>query len=163
MQFHIVRVSLLALVLSAGSAVAQQPTPEAIATAKELITVKGGTAIYEPVLPGVIEQAKRVFLQTNPMLSKELNEVAAKMRTEMSARTAELVNEAARLYAIRFTDKELKDALAFYKSPLGRKLIKEEPAALDDSMRSAEIWANRISEEVMTKMRLEMKKRGHEI
>jgi len=163
MQIHIVRVSLLALVLSTGSALAQQPSAEAVATAKELITVKGGAAIYDPLIPGVIEQAKRVFLQTNPMLSKDLNEVAAKLRAEMSPRSAELVNEAARLYAIRFTEKELKDALAFYKSPLGRKLITEEPAALDESMRNAQNWANRVSEEVMGKMRAEMKKRGHDI
>ena len=51
MQIQIFRVSLLALVLSAGSAIAQQPSPEALATAKELITVKGGAALYEPVLP----------------------------------------------------------------------------------------------------------------
>jgi hypothetical protein len=163
MMVDIVRVSLLALVLAAGSAGAQQPSADALATAKELITVKGGAAIYEPLLPGVIEQAKRIFLQTNPMLSKDLNEVAAKLRAEMSPRSAELINEAARLYAIRFTEKELKDALAFYKSPLGRKLITEEPAALDESMRNAQTWATRISEEVMGKMRTEMKKRGHEI
>jgi hypothetical protein len=159
----IVRASLLALVLSAGAATAQQPSADALATAKELISVKGAAAIYDPVLPGVIEQAKSVFLRTNPMLGKDLNEVGAKVRSEMSARTAELLNDTAKLYAARFTEKELKDALAFYKSPLGRKMLTEEPAVLDESMRNAQNWANRISEEVMGKMRAEMKKRGHDI
>ena len=117
------RAALAGLVLSAGLAAAQQPSAEALATAKELITVKGGTAIYEPVIPGVVEQAKSVFLRTNPMLSKDLNEVAAKLRADLAPRAGEMVNEAARLYATRFNEKELKDALAFYKSPLGRKLV----------------------------------------
>jgi hypothetical protein len=32
------------------------------------------------LIVGIIERAKAVFLQTNPMLSKDLNEVAGKLR-----------------------------------------------------------------------------------
>jgi hypothetical protein len=157
------RAALLALVLSAGSAAAQQPSAEAVAAAKELITVKGAAAIYQPLIPGVIEQAKNLFLRTNPLLGKDLNEVAAKLRADLASRSAELVDAAARLYAARFTEKELKDALAFFKSPLGRKLLAEEPMVLDQSMQNAQTWADRMSREVLDKMRAEMKKRGHEI
>ena len=73
------------------------------------------------------------------------------------------MNEVAKLYAIRFTEQELKDALAFYKSPLGRKLLEQEPNLLDQSMKNAQTWADKFSEEVIAKMRAEMKKRGHEI
>ena len=73
------------------------------------------------------------------------------------------MNEVAKLYAMRFTEQELKDALAFYKSPLGRKLLAEEPNLLDQSMKNAQTWADKLSEEVIAKMRTEMKKRGHEI
>jgi hypothetical protein len=153
----------LILVLPGAPANAQQPSPGAIATAKEVITVKGAAAVYAPVVPGVIEQAKGVFLQSNPNLSKDLNEVAAKLRAEYAARSEEIVNDVAKLYASRFTEQELKDTLAFYKSPLGRKLLVEEPAVLDQSMRNAQTWANRFSEEVIGKIRAEMKKRGHDI
>jgi uncharacterized protein len=153
----------IALAASIGTATAQQPSAAALATAKELITVKGATALWAPLVPGVIEQAKSVFLQTNPMLSKDLNEVAAKLRTEYAARSAEVVNDVAKLYAERFSEQELKDALTFYKSPLGKKMVTEEPAILDQSMRNAQNWANRLSEEVIGKMRAEMKKRGHDI
>jgi uncharacterized protein len=153
----------LALIASIGSARAQQPSATALATAKELITVKGGGALYEPIVPGVIEQAKSVFLRTNPALSKDLNEVAGKLRTEYAAKSAELLNEAARLYAARFSEQELKDALAFYKTPLGRKMLNEEPAILDQSLKSAQTWANKLSDEVIRKMRAEMKKKGHDI
>ena len=141
----------------------QQPSPTAIATAKELITAKGATALWEPLVPGVIEQAKSVFIQANPTLIKELNEVAVKLRAEYAPRSAEVVNDVAKLYASRFTEQELKDTLAFYKSPLGRKLLTEEPSILDQSMRNAQSWADRLSQEVIGKIRTEMKRRGHEI
>jgi hypothetical protein len=153
----------LAFAACVGAADAQQPSPSAIATAKELITVKGAGALYDPIVPGVIEHAKAVFMQANPTLGKDINEVALKLRTEYAPRSGEPVNEAAKLYAARFTEQELKDALAFYKSPLGRKLLAEEPNLLDQSMKSAQTWADKLSEEVIAKMRAEMKKRGHEI
>jgi hypothetical protein len=142
---------------------AQQPSAGAIATAKELITVKGAGAIYDPIVPGVIEHAKSLFLRANPTLGKDLNEVALKLRADYAPRSAEVMNEVAKLYATRFTEQELKDALAFYKSPLGRKLLAEEPNLLDQSMKNAQTWADKLSEEVIAKMRAEMKKRGHEI
>jgi hypothetical protein len=155
----------LALILAAsvGSAHAQQPSASALATAKELITTKGAAAIFDPVVPGVIEQAKSALLRTNPMLSKDLNEVAAKLRADYALRSVEIVNDMAKLYATRFTEQELKDTLAFYKSPLGRKLLVEEPRVLDEGMRNAQTWANKLSEEVLGKIRAEMKKRGHDI
>jgi uncharacterized protein len=141
----------------------QQPSATAIATAKELITVKGATALWDPLVPGVIEQAKSVFVQANPTLLKELNEVALKLRAEYAPRSAEVVNDVAKIYASRFTEQELKDTLAFYKSPLGKKLLVEEPSILDQSMRNAQSWADRLSQEVIGKIRNEMKRRGHEI
>ena len=61
----------LAFALGIGAADAQQPSPSAIATAKEVITAKGATALYSPLVSGVIERTKSVFLQTNPMLGKD--------------------------------------------------------------------------------------------
>jgi len=155
---------LLALVLAALSpAHAQQPTANALALAKEIIIVKGGNAIYEPVVPSVVERARTLFLQTNPMLGKDINEVAAKLQAELTPRTAELLNDGARLYASKFTEQELKDVLAFYKSPVGRKVITQEPAILDQSASNVDEWANKLVDEVIAKFRAEMRKRGKEI
>jgi hypothetical protein len=160
-----VRTMLLALALIAACAPArsQQPSASALATAKELIAIKGGTAIYEPIVPGIIERARRVLLQTNPMLSKPLSDVAGRLRAEIGARGAEMVNEAAKLYALRFTEQELKDALAFYKTPLGRKMVEEEPKILDQSLKDAQVWADKLSEEVLARFRSEMRKLGHDL
>src|SRR5262245_16395328 len=128
----------LVFALGIGAADAQQPSQTAIAAAKEVITAKGAAALYSPLVSGVIERTKSIFLQTNPTLGKDLNEVAAKLHAEYATRSAEIVNDVAKLYASRFTEQELKDILAFYKSPLGRKLIVEEPAILDQSMKHAQ-------------------------
>ena len=156
-------VLTLACFAFAGGARAQQPSAAAIATAKELIEIKGALNIFEALVPGVIEQTKNLFLQTNPTLSKDLNEVAAQLRAELAPRRAELTDRVAFLYAQRFTEQELKSTLLFYKSPLGKKLAAEEPGFVDQSLSFAQEWANKLSEEVVGKMRVEMKKKGHEL
>jgi uncharacterized protein len=152
------------IVCCAGMAAAQPaPSPAAVAMAKEVIVLKGAIGLWDTIVPGVVEQAKNTFLQMNPMLSRDLNEVSARLRSELAPRQAELVDEVARIYAARFTEPELKDVLAFYKTPVGRKVINEEPKVLDASMTHAQNWANKLSEEVLGKFRAEMKKKGHDL
>jgi hypothetical protein len=49
-------------------------------------------------------------------------------------RTNELYDIVAVRYAPRFTEAELKEMLAFYKSPIGAKLLTTEPAIIDQSL-----------------------------
>lgn len=151
----------LALVIAPAVAPAQQPSQGALTAAGEIIDVRGSMAVFEAVIPGVIEQAKGVFIQSNPNLAKDLNDVAADLRKQMAPRMEELRTEAAKVYAARFTEQELKDMLAFYKTPLGKKMLIEEPNVVERTLQTAQDWANRMSEEVMGKFRAEMKKKGH--
>ena len=151
----------VALALASPSAIAQQPSATAIATAKEIVTVTGATTLFNPLIAGVVEQAKILFLQQNPALSKDLNEIATKMRSDLAPRFQELVNDVAKNYATSFTEQELKDILAFYKTPAGKKLISDQPKVVDASLKFAQTWANTLSEQVIAKMRDELKKKGH--
>ena len=157
-------LSGLALLALGGAAAAQQePSAEAVETARQIIVLKSGDTLFNALIPGVIEQGKSMFEQQNPMLGKDLRDVATKLRTDLAPRTAEVNAEVAKIYARHFTEKELKDLLAFYQSPLGRKIIVEEPKALDQSVAFAQQWARKFSDEVLQKMRAEMKKLGHDI
>jgi len=153
-------IAFIALLVPAQ---AQQPSANAIALAKEIITVKGSANMFDPILPNLVDKTRAMLLQTNPMLSKELNEVAAKLRTEMSSRTSELLTEMAKLYAASFTEPELKDALAFYKSALGKKISDAEPRILQQSFDLVNAWSDKVAEEIIGKMRAEMKKKGHDL
>lgn len=151
----------VALVAFASTAHAQhKPSAAALATAHQLIDVTGATDLFKPLIAGVIEQAKTPFLQQNPDLAKDLNQIGIKINAEMEPRFKELTNEVATLYATRFSNVELKTILAFYESPVGKKLLAQQPQIINTSMRFAQNWANKLSEEVMAKMRAELKKRG---
>lgn len=154
---------ITALMIGAVPAAAQKPSPEAIDAARELIVLKGAAPLYGNVIIGVIESVKNVFLQQNPMLQKDLNEIALALRTTYEPKKAELVTQIAGLYAERFTLQELKEVLAFYRSPTGKKMLDQEPKIIDESMGYAQNWGDQFSAEVMAKFREEMKKRGHDM
>lgn len=164
---HLIRlapVALLGCQLFAGAALAQQVSPGTAATAREVVELKGGGVMFDPIIIGMIEQTKGALLQTNPQLSKDLNEVSQQLRAEFVPRRSEILAEVAKLYAQRFSEQELKEIAAFYKTPTGKKMIVLEPQVLDEAFNFVQQqWTPRVGEEVMNRFRAEMKKKGHNL
>jgi hypothetical protein len=159
--FIVIMVLASACLGSVAAQAQQQPSPAAVALARDVILAKGVNGIVEPVVRGVIENVKNTFVPTNPNLTRELNDVAAILHKELDGKSSEVIDQMARVYATRFSEQELKDLLAFYKSPLGQKYLKEEPLAIDEGLKSAERWTDAFAETVMARMRSEMQKKGH--
>jgi hypothetical protein len=159
-RLALVAALAFACVAFAGPVRAQAPTPSAIAAAKELVTLKGAAAMFDPLIPGVVESAKNTFVPTHPQLVTQLNEVAAMLRKEYEPKRAEILDEVAKTYAMHFSEQELKDIVAFFKSPVGKKMLAQEPIAIDQSLKAAQSWANNFSDMVLERFRVEMKKKG---
>jgi hypothetical protein len=96
-------------------------------------------------------------------LGKDLDVVAASLRKTFAPRTNELLANLARLYASRFSEAELKEIAAFYRSPVGKKVIEFEPRVFDEALDGLKGWQEKFAEEVIRQFRAEMKKRGHDL
>ena len=169
-RYAIAALIVFALGGTVGRAAAQgaapntaQPSPAAVLLAKQILETKHAGVIFDPLIRGVVIKTRDFFMQTNFMWGKDLNQVADDLIKQYSSRSGELMNDAASIYASHFAEPELKQLLTFYLSPLGQKVIAEEPKAADETMALAGSWADNLSEEVITKMRAEMKKRGHDL
>ena len=161
----------LGLALAAVPAGAQQPAaqpaaplkPAAIAAAKELLALKGVGGIYASAVPNIVQRAKDQLLASNLNYQKDLNEVAAAIAQSLAGREKEIGEQMAKIYASDFTEQELKDLIAFYKTPVGQKLLVQEPKTVQASMAYMQQWAQQFSETVLAEFRAEMKKRGKPI
>ncbi|MBR0722697.1 DUF2059 domain-containing protein [Bradyrhizobium manausense] len=156
----------IALALGASPATAQQPaapTPGAIAAAKEILTLKNASAMYAGAVPGMVEKVKATLIGQNLNYQKDLNELAPVIAKQLAGRESEIGDGMVGVYAGEFTEQELKDLVTFYKSPLGQKLLANEPKAISLSMQVMNAWAQNFSEVVASAFRAEMKKRGKEI
>jgi uncharacterized protein len=150
----------LALVGSPAAFAADAPN---VALAKQLLDVTHATSVFAPLIPGVVEQSRILYMQQNPSLGKDLSEIATKMRADLQPRSAELIDDLAKMYADTFSEQEMKDIIAFYHSPAGKKLLDQQPKLVEASMNLAGNWANKLSEEVTSRMRDELIKRGHKM
>jgi hypothetical protein len=156
-------VALACACLGLLAAQAQQPSATAIAVARDVIVTKGANSMADPLVRGVIESVKNSFVPTNPNLTRELDDVAVALHKELDGKSNEVLDQMARAYATRFTEQELKDLLVFYKTPLGQKFTREEPAAIEEGLKRAQQWADTFAETVIARMRSEMQKKGHQL
>jgi hypothetical protein len=160
----------LALIAVAGPARAEQktqapaePSANALKIAREILDLKSTKLMIDPMVPGVIERVKSMLLQTSPNLRKDLDDVALNLRKVFAQQTADLMDDFAWLYASRFTEAELKEIATFYRTATGKKVISLEPQVFDDAMAGLKGWQENFAEEVISRFRAEMKKRGHDL
>ena len=151
---------IIGLAFVPGAFGQQQPTAAAVALATQILDLKGGAGAFDPAIDGVIAHHKGVFLQMNPNASKALNEIEAKFRAQSGPKRQEMHVEVARAYASQFSEQDLKDLLAFFKTPLGKKLIEGEPKAGEEATKRVQVWIEKYADEVSAKMRAELKSKG---
>ena len=162
---------VLGLAFAGPPATAQQaqapappkPSPAAIAAAKEILTMKNASAMFAGAVPNIVQKTKDTLLASNINYQKDLNEVAVIVAQNLAGREKEIGDGMAQIYASQFTEQELKDLVIFYKSPLGQKLIDNEPRAIQFTMSYMQQWAQQFAEIVNGEFRAEMRKRGKQI
>ena len=137
-----------------------QPSVTALALAHQLLEIKNGKALYEGSSAGIIDGMKGDLLRNNLNYQKDLDDVASKMKADLRGREGEISKALDIIYATSFTEDDLKGLIAFYKTPLGQKLLDQEPKTLNAFVGFTDEWNTRFAAEVAAKFREEMKKRG---
>lgn len=134
------RSILIAAFLAAGvpapSATAQTaPSPDAMTAATELFTLLspdmldqitvGLSQSFWPLIQGQL--AGRVDATAQAQLKVEFERI---QRDSL----VDVMKEAPTIYARHFTAPELRELIAFYKTPLGQKTLKTMPQIMNDSV-----------------------------
>ena len=150
------------------SAPAAAPTPAAptaaqIALGKDIVVSSGVSRSFAIVIPQFLDRIGTQVTQTRPDLIKDLNVVMEQIKPEFDKRVEQMVDIAGRLYAERLTEAQLKEVAAFFKSASGVKYVEQQPLVLNALYVSMQGWQQQISQDMMTRVREEMKKKGHEM
>jgi hypothetical protein len=156
----------LGSVPAAAQTPAKQPPPPsaaAVAAAKEILEMKNAGAMFTNAVPNIVEKTKEALVASNLNYQKDLTEVAVTVAHSLAGRQTEILDGMSQVYAYQFTEQELKDLVAFYKTPLGQKLLSTEPKAIQQSMAYMNQWAQNFAGIVNDQFRAEMHKRGKDI
>lgn len=146
----------------ATPALAQAPKPvdsAALAQAKIFLEKSGSAAISQQMVGGVLAAEKAALERANPGKTAEINEVIGLMQAEFAKEIPAMIDAMAAVYAQHFTTDELTQVTAFYDSPVGRKMVKEMPQIVSETMTVAQTFGQKIAVEVLTKLKPELEKR----
>lgn len=144
-------------------AFAQTPSHDQVKAAREVIDASGAGASMKDIVPIFLDEAKQTFTRTRPEIAKDLDEVLKVVEPEFIERRDVLLNEIAIVYAKRFTMQELGEIKAFYGTPTGAKLVENLPGIMQASYAQTSAWTQKMSQDIVVRLRQEMRKRGHEI
>jgi hypothetical protein len=131
-----IALAACAVALMAGRpARAQDPTPARLAAAERLIT----SIDMEHTYAQTMEQMLQTQIRQNP----EMTGFEGIMRSFFAKYLSwpQMRGDFARMYALTYTEDEMRQLEAFYQTPLGKRLLETLPEL---SRRSAEISQRRV-------------------
>ena len=139
------------------------PTPEHVEKARQLILATGISRSFEIIIPEFMDQIGNTLTQARPDLVHDMNVVLANLKPEFDKQSDEMVDQSARIYATLLTEKEIDAVLAFFNSEAGRKYVGAQPLFLNQLVSGMQAWQQKISINMMARVRQEMKKKGHDL
>ncbi|RYE52690.1 MAG: DUF2059 domain-containing protein, partial [Rhizobiaceae bacterium] len=98
-----------------------------------------------------------------PEIIEQTNAAITKVIEEYRGRKGELLDQFARVYALRFTMEELQAIVTFYESPTGQKLAQANSEINTDLQRVMQVFSNNLKREFFAKVRAELKAQNIEI
>jgi hypothetical protein len=166
---------LLAALVAASGSKAQQaapntppgqttaPSPSHLAAARALVIACGISRSFGIIIPQFMDQIGSSLIQTRPEIAQDLNAVLTGLKPEFDRQADEMVDIAAQIYVKQMSEQDLKAAVAFFESTAGKKYVETQPAFLTEVVTAMQGWQGKISTDMMTRVRAEMKKKGHEL
>jgi hypothetical protein len=142
---------------------AQQPSAEAVAAARELVTTSRAGDQFKAILPILMQHLKPAVVQGRPQVERDFDVIMPMLIQGMTSRLDELTDAMANIYAQNFTVAEMRQLIQFYRSPIGQKLLEKTPAVAQQSMAVGQQFAARLVEDMKGRMIEELRKRGHKI
>ena len=139
-----------------------EPPASQLAAARDVVVSSGMSRSFTPMIPQLMEQIGPVLTRTRPEMAKDLAEVLKQLQPEFDKKTDEMIDIAAHVYVRRMSEEELKQTAAFFNSPVGMKYVESQPAMLDELVVAMQAWTQQISNFMMTRVRQEMTKKGHQ-
>ena len=140
-----------------------EETPAQLAAAREVMISSGMAKSFAQIVPGIMEQLAVNVVRTRPELQKDLKEVLLGAVGDFKQVQEDLVSLSARLLSRDLNEKELTEIAGFFNSPTGQKYVATQPKILDALGPYIRDYTIKLSTDVTTRVRAEMKKRGHDM
>lgn len=139
---------------------AEEFTKEHLAAARAAVKVSGGLSGFDNILPDLADEAKALFIRSNPAMTEAIENSTNNIALKLAAKRPELDNKILEIWAARFDIEELNQIEQFYSSPVGQKFYKITPEIAQLSLNEAKLWRDELSAELYSLIRDELLGQG---
>jgi hypothetical protein len=142
---------------------AQSQNADAEAVARELVsTIKLGDQ-FRAILPTIFQHLKPAIVQNRPEVERDFDALTPVLQDKMTARIDELMSAVVLIYATNFTAAELRDLLAFYNTPTGKKFLQKTPVVTQQTMAAGQKFGQSAGADAQKQLLEELRKKGHSL
>jgi hypothetical protein len=152
-----------ALLLSICASSAQTPSPEAMSAARSLVTTMKLTDQYKALLPAILLTLKPALLQDRPEIESDYDAMMPTIEQAFTPYYTAMVDDIATIYANNFSVAELREIEAFYRQPVGQKLLEKAPALTQQSMQVGQDASRKAAEDLRTRLTEALRQKGHKL
>jgi hypothetical protein len=156
----VVLAALLAATALPPPAGADEPSPAAIEAANKLISELGLKQSLDVIVPLLFGEFEKNIVATRPELKDALHQTLVSLVPEFGKGEPAVLADVAHTMATKLSETELKEVLAFYESPTGKKFVAAEPAFVNELQIAGTAWRHKLADALLPRVREELKKRG---
>jgi hypothetical protein len=164
-RHHFACAALSLALLCGAPAFAQVPalTPSHLQVAREVVDLTGVSQNIDGIYAEFVDNTKQMVGATRPEMGKDVNEVLLALKPEADKRSEEVTKTAVEIFARKMTESDLKDVVAFFKSPVGQRYSSLRPQAMEEIYKVLQPWSVQTTNYLFDRFSQEMRKRGHQL
>ena len=122
-------------------------------TGTENLGIQMGTAITNQTIDSLRKQNAEIPQRAEAAIKDEINKIIKEAMPRLLA-------ESVPLYAKHFTQNEVKSLIAFYKTSLGKKIIKTMPVIMNEGMLLGQAWGQSLTVNLESRIGARLKREG---
>ena len=142
---------------------AMAQSPDAIAAARELMTVTKASDRMKTIMPSIMQAMKAAIVQDRPDVERDYDTLVPVLLQAMNEHLDEMLDQIAGIYARNFTVEELHEITAFYRSPVGQKVVQRLPGVMAESLALGQQFGRSVAADLQRRMIDALRNKGHNI
>jgi uncharacterized protein len=151
------------LVFSICASPAQTPSPDAMTAARSLVTTMKLPDQYKPLLPALMLTLKPALVQDRPEIERDYDAMMPMIEDAYKQYYTAMLNDVATVYANNFTVGEMHELEAFYRQPVGQKLLVKSQAITQQSNQAGQDASRKAAEDLRTRVSEALRQKGHKL
>jgi hypothetical protein len=137
------KFSILVTLLVSSFALSAQDSTK-IKHIQQFMEITGAAKLGTQVLTNITTAYKKIYPDaTNDFWDEFIKEADSKT----------LVNLVIPVYEKNFSDEDIVQLIAFYQTPVGKKVVEKMPVIMQESMQVGAEWGRQMGEKVMEKLK----------